>query len=130
MDFTYDEEQDALRGSVRSLLTKAYGDFERRRETVATEPGFDEGLWKRLAELGVLGLPFAEEDGGMGAGPVEVGLVCEEIGATLSPEPFLTTVVLAGGLVAAAGTAEQRARVLGGLAEGSLLPAFAHLEPG
>ena len=66
----------------------------------------------------------------MGAGPVEVGLVCEEIGASLAPEPFLSTVVLAGGLVAAAGTTEQRARVLGALAEGSLLPAFAHLEPG
>jgi alkylation response protein AidB-like acyl-CoA dehydrogenase len=130
VDFTYDEEQDALRASVRSLLGKAYGEFERRRETVATEPGFDESLWQRLAELGVLGLPFAEEDGGMGAGPVEVGLVCEEIGAALAPEPFLTTVVLAGGLVAAAGTPEQRARVLGALAEGSLLPAFAHLEPG
>jgi alkylation response protein AidB-like acyl-CoA dehydrogenase len=130
VDFTYDEEQDALRASVRSLLGKAYGDFERRRETVATEPGFDESLWQRLAELGVLGLPFAEEDGGMGAGPVEVGLVCEEIGSALAPEPFLTTVVLAGGLVAAAGTPEQRARILGGLAEGSLLPTFAHLEPG
>jgi alkylation response protein AidB-like acyl-CoA dehydrogenase len=130
VDFTYDEEQEALRASVRSLLSKAYGDFERRRKTVAAEPGFDESLWQRLAELGVLGLPFAEEDGGMGAGPVEVGLVCEEIGATLAPEPFLTAVVLAGGLVAAAGTSEQRARVLGALAEGSLLPTFAHLEPG
>ncbi len=130
MDFTYDEEQDALRASVRSLLTKAYGDFERRRKTVAAEPGFDESLWQRLAELGVLGLPFAEEDGGMGAGPVEVGLVCEELGATLAPEPFLTSVVLAGGLVAAAGSAEQRARVLTAVAEGTLVPTFAHLEPG
>ena len=130
MDFSYDEEQDALRISVRGLLTKAYGEFERRRKTVATEPGFDEALWQRLAEVGVLGLPFAEEDGGMGAGPVEVGLVCEEIGTVLAPEPFLTSVVLAGGLVAAAGGPEQRARVLAAVAEGALVPAFAHLEPG
>jgi alkylation response protein AidB-like acyl-CoA dehydrogenase len=130
MDFTYDEEQDALRASVRSLLGKAYGDFENRRRTVAADPGFDESLWTRLAGLGVLGLPFAEEDGGMGAGPVEVNLVCEELGSALAPEPFLTSVVLAGGLVAAAGGPEQRSRILSGLAEGTLLPAFAHLEPG
>ena len=130
MDFTYDEEQEALRGSVRGLLGKAYGDFENRRKAVATEPGFDESVWQRLAEMGVLGLPFAEEDGGMGAGPVEVGLVCEEIGAVLAPEPFLASVVLAGGLVAAVGTTEQRSRILPAVAEGSLVLAFAHLEPG
>jgi alkylation response protein AidB-like acyl-CoA dehydrogenase len=130
MDFGYDDEQQALRDSVRGLLGKAYGDFEQRRETVASDPGFDEKLWQRLAELGVLGLPFAEDDGGMGAGPVETALVCEEIGRVLAPEPFLAAVVLAGGLVAAVGSAEQRGEILPALAEGSLLPAFAHLEPG
>jgi alkylation response protein AidB-like acyl-CoA dehydrogenase len=130
MDFSYDDEQEALRDSVRGLLGKAYGDFEQRRRAVAEEPGFDESLWRRLAELGVLGLPFAEEYGGMGAGPVEVALVCEEVGRVIAPEPFLTGVVLAGGLVAAAGTPEQRGDVLGALAEGTLVPAFAHLEPG
>ncbi|QNN51503.1 acyl-CoA dehydrogenase family protein [Nocardioides mesophilus] len=130
MDFTYDDEQEALRDAVRGLLGRAYGDFEQRRKTVASEPGFDESLWQRLAEMGVLGLPFAEEDGGMGAGPVEVALVSEELGRVLAPEPFLTSVVLAGGLVAAVGEPEQRAAVLPALAEGSLLPTFAHLEPG
>ena len=66
----------------------------------------------------------------MGAGPVEVSLVCEEVGRVLAPEPFLAAVVLAGGLVDAAGTDEQRTEVLGPLAEGDLVPAFAHLEPG
>ena len=130
MNFEYDEEQEALRDSVRGLLGKAYGDFEQRRRTVATDPGYDEKTWRRLAELGVLGLPFAEEHGGMGAGPVEVSLVCEEVGRVLAPEPFLAAVVLAGGLVDAAGTDEQRTEVLGPLAEGDLVPAFAHLEPG
>ena len=68
----------------------------------AEEPGFDECLWGRLAEMGVLGLPFAEADGGMGAGPVEVAVVCEEIGRVLAPEPYVASVVLAGGLVARA----------------------------
>ncbi len=130
MDFTYDEEQTALRDAVRGLLAKAYSDFENRRRAVADEPGFDEKMWARLAEMGVLGLPFAEEDGGMGAGPVEVGVVAQELGRVLAPEPFLTSVVLAGGVVAAAGTDAQRAEVLGPLASGDSVLAFAHAEPG
>src|SRR6476620_8279568 len=129
MDFTYDDEQEALREAVRGLVGKTYADFENRRRTVAADPGYDETLWSRLAEMGVLGLPFSEEDGGMGAGPIEVGIVAHELGRVLAPEPFLTSVVLAGGVVAAAGTAEQRAEVLGALASGESLLAFAQAEP-
>src|SRR5918997_510237 len=60
MDFTYDEEQVALRDAVRALVGKAYSDFEQRRRTVAEEPGFDEAVWARLAEMGVLALPVAK----------------------------------------------------------------------
>ncbi|CAN5540349.1 acyl-CoA dehydrogenase family protein [soil metagenome] len=130
MDFTYDDEQRALREAVRGLVGKSYSDFENRRKAVADDLGFDESLWMRLAEMGVLGLPFAEEHGGMGAGPIEVGIVAQELGRVLAPEPFLTSVVLAGGVVAAAGTDEQRAEVLGALASGESLLAFAHAEPG
>ena len=91
MDFTYDDEQDALREAVSGLLQKAYSG-EQRRSVTATDPGFDEKTWSRLAEMGVLGLPFAEEDGGVGAGPVEVAIVAEEIGKVLAPEPFVETV--------------------------------------
>ncbi|HEX2074577.1 MAG TPA: acyl-CoA dehydrogenase family protein [Geodermatophilus sp.] len=129
MDFTFDSEQNDLREAVRGLLERAYGDSEQRRKVVATEPGFDEKTWARLAEMGVLGLPFAEEDGGMGAGPVEVAIVAEEIGRVLAPEPFVEAVVLAGGLVAAVGSAAQRGEVLGALAEGGSVLAFAHAEP-
>src|SRR4051812_48130580 len=80
--------------------------------------------------MGVLGLPFAEEDGGMGAGPVEVGIVAQELGRVLAPEPFLTSVVLAGGIIAAAGTDEQRTELIGALSSGESVPAFAHDEPG
>ena len=69
MDFTYDDEQQALREAVRGLLATAYADYEARRRTVADDPGFDRALWGRLAEMGVLGLPFSEDDGGVGAGP-------------------------------------------------------------
>ena len=126
MDFTYDSETVALRDAVRGLLGKAYPSSEDRRGTTNTEPGFDEKVWGRLAELGALGLPFSEDDGGAGAGPVEVSIVAEEIGRVLAPEPYVESVVLAGGLVAAAGTAEQRADVLGRLSAGEnvLLPAL------
>ena len=129
MDFLLDSEQEALRDAVRGLLAKAYDTSETRRAVTKQDPGWDEKTWQRLAEMGVLGLPFAEEDGGMGAGPAEVSIVAEEIGRVIAPEPFVEAVVLAGGLVAAAGTAEQRAEVLGALAEGGLVPAFAHTEP-
>ena len=130
MDFTYDEEQQALREAVRGLVGKSYSDFETRRRTVADEPGFDEKLWTRLAEMGVLGLPFDEAYGGMGAGPVEVGIVAQEIGRVLAPEPFLTSVVLAGGVVALAGTEEQKASLLEAVGSGETVLAFAHAEPG
>ncbi|MFP5371399.1 MAG: acyl-CoA dehydrogenase family protein, partial [Actinomycetes bacterium] len=108
---------------------RAYSDSEQRRAVVRAEPGFDEKTWARLAEMGVLGLPFPEDDGGMGAGPVEVAIVAEEIGRVLAPEPFVETVVLAGGLVAAVGTAEQRSELLGGIAEGTTIAVLAHAEP-
>jgi alkylation response protein AidB-like acyl-CoA dehydrogenase len=130
VDFNYDSEQNDLREAVRALLARAYSDSEQRRAVVKTEPGFDEKTWARLAEMGLLGLPFAEEDGGMGAGPIEVAIVAEEIGRVLAPEPFIETVVLAGGLVAAVGTAEQRGEILGGISEGTTIAVFAHAEPG
>jgi alkylation response protein AidB-like acyl-CoA dehydrogenase len=130
VDFNYDSEQNDLREAVRGLLARAYSDSEQRRAVVKADPGFDEKTWARLAEMGLLGLPFAEADGGMGAGPIEVAIVAEEIGRVLAPEPFIETVVLAGGLVAAVGTPEQRGELLGAISEGTTIAVFAHAEPG
>ena len=129
---SYDDEQNGLRDAVRGLLARAYDDCEQRRDGGrAPTRAWTRRRWQRLAEMGMLGLPFAEEDGGMGAGPVEVSIVAEEIGRVLAPEPFVEAVVLAGGLVAAAGhrRAARRGRSAR-LAEGTLVPAFAHAEPG
>jgi alkylation response protein AidB-like acyl-CoA dehydrogenase len=135
MDFLYDDEQDALREAVRGLVGKAYSDYENRRQATASkdegdDPGFDEKQWTKMAEMGLLGLPFSEEDGGVGAGPVEIGIVCQELGRVIAPEPYLASVVLAGGLVAACGTTEQRQELLGALSAGESVLAFAHDEPG
>jgi alkylation response protein AidB-like acyl-CoA dehydrogenase len=130
MDFLYDDEQDALREATRGLVGKAYGDYENRRQAVKDDPGFDEKQWAKMAEMGLLGLPFSEDDGGVGAGPVEIGIVCQELGRVIAPEPYLASVVLAGGLVSAVGTAEQRQEVLGALSAGESMLSFAHDEPG
>jgi alkylation response protein AidB-like acyl-CoA dehydrogenase len=130
VDLEFDTEQNDLREAVRDLLERAYGDLGRRRAVVAQEPGFSEKTWAQLAGMDLLGLPFAEEHGGGGAGPVEVAIVAEEIGRVLAPEPFVQAVVLAGGLIDAAGTDEQRGELLAGIADATLVPAFAHAEPG
>ncbi|MGY2130339.1 acyl-CoA dehydrogenase family protein [Blastococcus sp. SYSU DS0617] len=130
MDFTYNSEQNDLREAVAALLARAYGDSEVRRKVTKNDPGFDEKVWAQLAEMGLLGLPFAEEHGGMGAGPVEVAIVAEEIGRVLAPEPFIEAVVLAGGLIDAVGTDAQKGELLEPIADGTSLPTFAHAEIG
>ncbi len=128
MDFTLTDEQTALRDSVRGLL-KQY-DAGRRREVTALDPGYDEAMWGRLAELGALGLPFAEDVGGMGAGPIEANLVAEEIGRALAPEPYVESVVLAGTLIDTLGTDAQRADLIEQISEGRLVVAVAWPSPG
>ncbi|MEU5841020.1 acyl-CoA dehydrogenase family protein [Rhodococcus sp. NPDC047139] len=129
MNFELDTEQDMLRATVRDLLSGAY-DVEARNRVAESDLGWNRDVWKQLAELGVLGLPFAEEHGGMGAGPVEVMAVMTEIGRALAPEPVLDAVYLPGRLVAEVGTDAQRSDILPRVSEGTLLLAFAHDEPG
>lgn len=129
MDFNYTEEQQMLADATRDLLGKAY-DPETRGKVIETELGWSRDVWAQCAEMGLLGLPFAEEDGGMGAGPVEVMSLMTEVGRRLAPEPILDSVIVGGGLVAACGTTEQRAALLPAVAEGTTLLAFAHHEPG
>ncbi|MEU1983309.1 acyl-CoA dehydrogenase family protein [Nocardia sp. NPDC019395] len=129
MDFDLTDEQVMLRDTVRDLLNRHYNP-EARIAVTGTDLGWSREVWGQLAELGVLGLSFPEKDGGMDAGPVETMLVLEEIGRRLAPEPLLDAVLVPGGLISAAGTADQRQRILPEVAAGSKLLAFAHGEPG
>ena len=129
MDFAFTEEQEMLRDTTRELLSRSY-DPEKRLAVVDSELGWSRDVWRKLAEIGLLGLTFSEDDGGMGAGPVEVFAVLTEVGRRLAPEPIVDAVLTPGGLVADAGSAEQRAELLPRVAEGELLLAFAHAEPG
>src|SRR5215472_14345189 len=124
MDFEFSEEQRLLKDSVERLLADRY-DFEQRKAYMKEPGGFGRALWKQYAELG---LPFDEAHGGSGGGPVETMIVAEAFGRALALEPYLATVVLAGGLLRHAGSQTQRDAILPKVAEGSMLLAFAHAE--
>ncbi|MDV7241721.1 MULTISPECIES: acyl-CoA dehydrogenase family protein [Rhodococcus] len=128
MDFALSDEQQMLRDTIRELLDRHY-DTEKRNKVIDTDPGWSQDVWGKFAEIGALGLSFAEDDGGLGAGPVETMTVMGEIGRRLAPEPLLDGVLVPGGLIAAVGTADQRAQLLHKIAGGRTVLAFAHLEP-
>jgi pimeloyl-CoA dehydrogenase small subunit len=127
MDFDLSEEQRLLKESVDGLLTDAY-DFDQRKKYMKEKGGWSKAIWSKLAEQGLLGLPFAEDDGGFGAGAVETMIVMEALGKALVLEPYLSTVVMAGGLLRHGGSAEQKAAHIPGIIDGSKTFAFAQLE--
>ncbi len=127
MDFDLTEEQSILRDSLDRLLAEHYG-FEEGRRIMASPEGFSSGMWDRYAEMGLMALPFAEEDGGLGGTPVETMLVMEAFGKALALEPYLPTVVLGGALIRFGGNDAQRAELVPAVAEGSLKLAFAQGE--
>jgi pimeloyl-CoA dehydrogenase small subunit len=128
MDFDLTDEQSLLKDSVARWASDRYGSLERVEAARRKPLGFDEGAWAQLAELGLLGLPFAEEDGGYGGGPVETMIVLEALGRHLAPEPYLGSVVLGGGALRLAGSAAQKEALVPALAEGRHRLAFAHGE--
>src|SRR5438270_2562808 len=125
MDFDLSEEQRLLQDSVGRLLADRYG-FERRSSYAGAAEGWSRELWARYAELGLLGLPFAEGEGGFGGGPVETMIVMEAFGRALVLEPYLATVILAGGLLRRAGSEGQRKALVPEIAGGKLTLALAH----
>lgn len=127
MDFDLSEEQRLLKESVDGLLTDAY-DFEQRKKYMKEKGGWSKAVWSKLAEQGLLGLPFAEADGGFGAGGVETMIVMEALGRALVLEPYLATVVIAGGFLRHGGSAEQKAAHIPGIIDGSKTFAFAQFE--
>ncbi len=128
MDFEFSDEQRMLRDSVEKLVSPAYDDLGVRTRTAATDPGFSETQWAKFADLGLLGLPFSEEDGGFGGGTVETMIVMEAIGKGLALEPYLAAIVLGGNLVRLAANAAQREELIPQIGDGSMRLAFAHTE--
>jgi len=127
MDFGLTDDQREIQRTARELLAER-AKPERVREH-AEESRFDAVLWRELSELGWPGIAVAEEHGGQGLGRIELSILCEELGRALAPVPFLPT-VLAGTLIEAAGSAEQRKRWLPGLASGETVGALGILRGG
>ncbi|MCF3103486.1 acyl-CoA/acyl-ACP dehydrogenase [Streptomyces roseoverticillatus] len=120
MDAAFTEEQGEIRRTLRELLLKRCGP-EELRAAVRTQPGHDVSLWRQLAEqLGLPGLAVERHYGGVGCGPTELALACEETGRVLLPSPLLATAGLVAPLIAALGTRAQRTELLPRIASGEL----------
>lgn len=127
MDFDLSEEQSILKDSLDRLLADRYG-FEERKRILGSAEGWSDEMWRRYAEMGLMALPFAEEDGGLAGSPVETMIVMESLGRALALEPYLATVILGGGFLRLGGSTEQRAAFIPQLAGGEMKLAFGHTE--
>jgi alkylation response protein AidB-like acyl-CoA dehydrogenase len=129
MDIQFTEEQELLRSSVQRLLRDQY-DFDARRKIVASEEGVGRKQWEAFAELGLLAAPFSEDVGGLGGGPLSTMIIMQEFGRHLVAEPFVETVVLAGGLLEYTGSGEQQQGFIPDIIAGKKTWALAWTEKG
>ena len=98
MNLDYNDEQNMLREQIQKFCESEY-DFYKREEIVKSPNDFDENVWNLFAEQGWLSMPFSEQSGGLGFGPIELSILFEEFGKALVIEPYLSTVVLSGTLL-------------------------------
>ena len=98
MNLDYNDEQNMLREQIQKFCESEY-DFYKREEIVKSSNDFDEKVWNLFAEQGWLSMPFSEQSGGLGFGPIELSILFEEFGKALVIEPYLSTVVLSGTLL-------------------------------
>jgi alkylation response protein AidB-like acyl-CoA dehydrogenase len=129
MNFEYSEEQQQLADALRKYLTNEY-DFEKRKAIIRSDSGASDTVWSTFAEMGLTAIALPESDGGFGGGAVDLMAAMEACGEALVVEPLLDNVGLAARLVSQAGSTEQRAALLPGVAAGTRRMAFAYLEPG
>lgn len=129
MDLRLSEEQLLLRETMREVCAR-YATPLLVREMEDDPVGYRADLWRELADVGVLGILVPEEHGGAGLTEVEAALVCEELGRSLCPSPFVVSSVLSARLIERGGSAEQQERLLPVLAEGGHVVTLAWVEPG
>ncbi|HVV10502.1 acyl-CoA dehydrogenase family protein [Amycolatopsis sp.] len=128
MSVSFTEEQEDLRRLVRRFCTEQSPSKEIRR-VLESGQGWDRGLWSRLAaQLGLQGVAIPAEYGGAGGGPVELGIVLEELGRALLVSPYLSSVALAGQALTSSADEAAKARWLPGIADGSLIATLAVAE--
>lgn len=127
MDFGFNEEQELLRKSVVDFCAGECGQkflFE-----MWDDPkGYSEAMWKKMADLGWLGLLFDEKHGGMGLGFVDLSIILEEMGRELVPSPFISTAVLFGHCLLYGGTKKQKDEFFPKIVSGDFIGTLALLE--
>jgi len=128
MDFSLNEVQMMLDDSVEKFISNDY-DFDTRQKYAGSEQGFSPEVWQTFAELGWTAVPFSEDDGGFGGGPVELMVMMMRFGKGLVVEPYLANIVLAGGLLRRTADAIQKEKWLQPIIAGELQAALAFVEP-
>ncbi len=127
MDFGFNEEQELLRGQARDFLDRQCPSAK-VRELMASERGYDDALYRRMADLGWTAIPFPEEYGGLGLGMVDMTVVLEEMGRHVTPAPLQSAVGLAGMTLLHGGSEQQKRRWLPSLCDGSAVGTVALVE--
>ena len=117
MQFGLSESQQILKDTARKFFA-GESPIAAVRKAIETETAYDAALWTKLAEQGFTGIITPEEYGGMGLGNVELALLMEEAGYALLPGPFFSTVAMAGNVIEACASPEQKREYLGRIAEG------------
>lgn len=128
MDFDLGEEQVMLKTSARGFLEKECPK-KLAKDMMEDERGYSPELWRKMADLGWLGLAFPEDYGGVGSSFLDLVVLLEEMGRALVPGPFVPTVVLAGRPILAAGTEEQKQQFLPKIVSGDMILTLAFMEP-
>jgi len=128
MDFALSEEQEMLKKMARDFLENECPK-SLVREMEDDEKGYSPALWKKMADLGWMGLVLPEEHGGEGLTFLDLAVLIEEMGRALVPGPYLSTVVYCGLPILAAGTEEQKREFLPKIAKGDLILSLALTEP-
>ena len=128
MDFSLSEEQQLLKDSITQFVDKDYH-FDIRQKNVSSDLGYSSEFWKTFADLGWLGMPFSEEDGGYNGGPTDLMVIMESLGRGLVVEPYIPNVVLAGGLISRLGSSEQKSNLLPKIISGENQMSVAFSEP-
>ena len=128
MDFSLSEEQQLLKDSITQFVDKDYL-FDVRQKNIKSELGYSSDFWKTFADLGWLGMPFSEADGGYDGGPIDLMVIMESLGRGLVVEPYIPNVVLAGGLISRLGNDEQKTNFLPKIISGEIQMSLAFAEP-
>lgn len=128
MDFTYTEVQQMLQDQVQKFVQKSY-DFETRNKIMESDEGYSKEFWQLFAELGWLAVPFSEDDGGLGGSAVDLMVMMEEFGKANLVEPYTSTAVLCGTLIAGLAEGEQKQSLIEQIISGEIQLACAYIEP-